>query len=363
MDSDERQDSIAVELADMAQDRPVAPATWFRPPVVRLEPLAANGAPPPDLLESGRSRQREEQLIWQTFDAQARRGQRAMHSGPGMLEGFLALADGPAERTGASLGGLAAGGPMAAPSKRRVPAERILAFAQRWGVLGLCEHHLPSGHPKPPAPDSAPPGISYCMPAGWWNRSWNEPPICSEPVWAWRRYATRMRAARNIAAQLHRGRPGRPEDWEELRSAALGPPGRGVGERVALAAELDRWLTVAGVRPVFMWTDREPRVSLEGAGLVGALVVQLMLAIARTGLAICTGCANAYVPRRRPRPDVANYCPECQKKGAALDAAGARYRQAKREARELKQGEGLPAGDIAKKLGREVAVIRRWLAR
>ena len=49
------------------------------------------------------------------------------------------------------------------------------------------------------------------------------------------------------------------------------------------------------------------------AGLFGALVVQLALAIAKTdGLTLRSACGMTYLPGRRPNPKRRRYCSPCR---------------------------------------------------
>ena len=99
-------------------------------------------------------------------------------------------------------------------------------------------------------------------------------------------------------------------------------------QRQVLAAVLNYWLSLAGVRPRLEWGMHIPQVQLGGDGLVGALAVQLFLACSQTGgLALCASCGTPFLPAgRRRRKDLNAYCSECGVKAALRDAA-ARYRQ------------------------------------
>ena len=64
------------------------------------------------------------------------------------------------------------------------------------------------------------------------------------------------------------------------------------------------------------------------AGLFGALVVQLALAIAKTdGLTLRSACGMTYLPGRRPNPKRRRYCSPCRAGGAPLRDAAADYRR------------------------------------
>ena len=83
------------------------------------------------------------------------------------------------------------------------------------------------------------------------------------------------------------------------------------------------------IRPVF----QDMRADFQGFGvsLFGALTAQLMSAAAGSGLAICSGCGNFFVPRRRrPAFGKRRYCPACGNHAALRDAA-ADYRRRRRD--------------------------------
>jgi hypothetical protein len=99
-------------------------------------------------------------------------------------------------------------------------------------------------------------------------------------------------------------------------------------QRGVLAAVLNYWLTLAGVRPRLEWGSASPQMQLGGDGLIGALAVELFFACAQTGgLALCASCGTPFLPAgRRRRRDLNAYCSECGLKAAMRDAS-ARYRQ------------------------------------
>jgi hypothetical protein len=102
-------------------------------------------------------------------------------------------------------------------------------------------------------------------------------------------------------------------------------------QRQVLAAVLNHWLKLAGVRPRLECGAGNPQMQLGGDGLIGALAVQLFLACLQTGgLALCASCDTPFVPAgRRRRKDLNAYCSECGLKAAMRDAS-ARYRKTKK---------------------------------
>ncbi len=70
-----------------------------------------------------------------------------------------------------------------------------------------------------------------------------------------------------------------------------------------------------------------------GISLLGALTVQFIAAVTGSGFAVCSGCGEVFVPKRRqPAFGKRRYCQECGR-GAALKAAKAAYRIREREKR------------------------------
>jgi hypothetical protein len=211
------------------------------------------------------------------------------------------------------------------------PDKRILGFARRWGVLGICRHGLPASHNPPPVPLPIPmpfAELPWCYPVGYWKGA------PSEPLDAWRTYSKKFGAILNIAAQIQEGRGGKPGDWDTLHSPALGVPLRpSAGKTVAvdrrmLGAVLNQMLRQARVGVTLSWNDGKPVLEYTGAGLMAALALQVTLAIARTdGLAVCTACGCPYVPTRRPRRGGRRYCPPCTRRGAPQRDAAADYRR------------------------------------
>lgn len=105
-------------------------------------------------------------------------------------------------------------------------------------------------------------------------------------------------------------------------------------------------------------------VHLGTAPTLGAIVVQLMLAIARSdSIYTCSGCGVPYVRSeshiRRPKPNQNNYCPECGVDQARLDAKR-RYRAKIAAARRLFAA-GTPVERIAEELDTETENVEKWI--
>jgi hypothetical protein len=143
--------------------RPLATGEWACPDVIEVE---------------------GDRLYWRNNLEGDGWGYYPITSGPGLLEGFIRLAD-------------------ASP-------EAVHTFARRWGVLGICHHGLPATHnPRPPELPSRSGTATWCYPlrqSGWY---W-------EPLDIWHDFARRARAVLNLAAAMGRETSTRREDWAAL---------------------------------------------------------------------------------------------------------------------------------------------------
>ncbi|HSW41276.1 MAG TPA: hypothetical protein VLM76_02075 [Patescibacteria group bacterium] len=250
--------------------------------------------------------------------------------------------------------------------------DEIARFASRWGPLGLCWHGLPRDHP---IEDGHDPDL---------RRGACFDPYDPEPAVFWRYWAARASNAAAVAAALEEGSVGPLRTWltlstgvpwvrhvEEVWSGAIGSPveaepdlnlveqtrleldpaflGFDLGEpggspasplpsrqvehiafaRSRLAGVLDSWLLLGAVRTTLRWDAERPEIAQRSTGLLGAIGVQLMLAIASRGLASCANCGRGFVPSRRPNLHRRTWCsrPECRK---ASHATAERDRRARR---------------------------------
>ncbi len=206
--------------------------------------------------------------------------------------------------------------------------EDILAFASRWGVLGICADGVPSSHEV------------RCQPLGiyegrlTWGAGW-------EPLSFWYRYAREARGILNAALRLRNHERVANEDWRDIAgplseadfefffgSLLRDPPEM---QQSSLLTYASHWFQLAGLRPRLYWDDgaRAPHTFLAGGDLeftgVGApagflfavLAVQLGAALTSPlGLYRCDECGYPYPPqRRRPQSGRGHYCPTCQGDG------------------------------------------------
>ena len=210
------------------------------------------------------------------------------------------------------------------------PAETVLAFARRYGVL-----------------DTQP--------------LW-EPGVYAEPLTKWQYWATRARAILAVAAALHQEEPVPEADWQLIaparaaywldlyqRNATHLPPEKRVqlSQRITLLEVLNDLLIDERVRPCFphLWDGELMLTNLTGwfdeggLSLSGYLAIQLGLACSRAeSIATCSGCQVPYLRRWHSPKGRRNYCEACGKRAAWRDSkrmqrATKRSRNASRKAR------------------------------
>jgi len=223
--------------------------------------------------------------------------------------------------------------------------DAVAKFADSYGVVLMCaEHGLPLSHSRTV-------GQQYeqyeCDVEG------GQRPFVR--IETYRELARRSRAILNLAtrlhnsaARLHNREETDPNDWAELgysekpisqrlpkswkpRKADLGErtqqamDKRTQQEREVLGEFIDTWLDQCAFRLQFEWYEgpkyEGPSLQCVASGLVGAVAVAVMLAVAQCdGLAICTSCKGAYAPSQKPKAGRNNYCPACRGSGRSRDA-------------------------------------------
>jgi hypothetical protein len=220
--------------------------------------------------------------------------------------------------------------------------ERILAYARRWGVLGICHHGLPCSHNQYPygLHDLFRPCLPMLVPQPAGGSVFR----LTEPLASWRAWSRKAQSLMNIGARLNQGKLAHAKDWRRLKEIHDSGLGTEEGEpfmrtmakaRAELGNELDGWISMGQVRPRISWRKDKARFSLDavssGPNLFGILALNIAISIAagegEKGLAVCSACSLSYIPTRRPDPNRSNYCSACGLK-AAQRAASRRYRQA-----------------------------------
>jgi hypothetical protein len=170
-----------------------------------------------------------------------------------------------------------------------------------------------------------------------------------EEVVEWRALAHHFKTLVTIAARVHSGSRVSPSEWAELGGASFVEvgPDRLILQlsqaesltpsfnepRSCISSLLTVWLRRSNIKLSFTWSTKveRPIIQLAPNSLVGALVLAVAFAVARTdGLAMCSECGTPFVPKRRPARGREAFCPSCGVK-AARRAAQRRYRERRRE--------------------------------
>jgi predicted RNA-binding Zn ribbon-like protein len=210
----------------------------------------------------------------------------------------------------------------------------VVAFAVKWGPLGICRHGALAGHPTLSKSESG-----LCTPAGY-------PAQLREPLARWHQWARYMRALVNVAAAVEVAESGRPEHWKALPDWKALPPvprpfqarfAKGDTEvaRHAVAAAATSLLAVAPLR--LRMVPEQGRYSMKlgpavhFSALFCALALEtVQLSLGRHGrrIIICAECGRPFpaVGRRR-------WCERqaCQRACRAEAARRYRKRKGKRE--------------------------------
>lgn len=180
------------------------------------------------------------------------------------------------------------------------PDSRILAFAKRWGNLGLCEHGRFIG-------------LCQCS-----DEAYDENgPI--ERLSDWRAWSDRFRALLTLTRQVESA--WNPETvqrafagwWRTEDADRLAHAGQRI-RRVEVAVALSRLLVGARVRREVVVTPGHHWAIVDGSRwLCGAIVLQLVQQCVGVGsMAVCGECGQAFEADRR----TAKWCSRCRRAGA-----------------------------------------------
>jgi hypothetical protein len=267
---------------------------------------------------------------------------------------------------------------------------KILTFAKRYGVLGLNSEGV--------------------MPERRWLSG-------NEPIVDWRSISSRIRSILRLAAMLDNGEPIIHESTlaklaaMPRRDLQLGVPipkfvigdpttsGDDVRfgemanyiEMIVMLSILDegrapnqKKMSLIGRHCLDMtvaaWLRRFPtkiategghgrmEVALEHGGLLSVISLQLLQAVCRRSIYICSECKTPFVRHggskmeRRPKTGMDRFCDQCGRR-AAVRRADARRREKVSKAKGLSAA-GLTVKEIASRLGvRKVTTVSGWIAK
>jgi hypothetical protein len=210
--------------------------------------------------------------------------------------------------------------------------QRILEYARKWGVLGICSHGIPYSHGVYPSSmlQPRPAGLEPCrLTAVLGRKHWY-----SDPIPSWRSLSKQLAAMQRLGAELNLDRPGDEGLWKSL-PLVRGKPWRSLSAgREFLALELNILLEIGQVRPVVDWDSGKESWQLSFnavsvCNLFGYLALSLVTSISGREIAFCSSCQKLYTPSKRPNSNRRSYCDKCGKRAAQRDASRA-YRTRRR---------------------------------
>ena len=205
-------------------------------------------------------------------------------------------------------------------------AAAVVAFAKRWGLLGLCEHGLPYGHVRFYEPMFSLSGrrLTFLDKYQGVDRR-----IClpgAESFQHWKELAVRFDSMRRVGLDLNRGEIGSDLDWE---LASADPDFSGWKDQVGYLPSIDearleyaalvrRLIQMSLLEPRFHGSDGVWNIDMDSyfvaySNLPAILTAQLMLRVSSAKAQIkCSECPRWFIPRRNQR----KYCDSCGKRAA-----------------------------------------------
>jgi len=226
----------------------------------------------------------------------------------------------------------------------------ILAFAEKYGVLGLCLHGLPMCHQR--VNEVVRPGERvYCSYGNTESSAFD----FTEPLDSWRRLSAGAAALLRLRFMETLTEPQRMQYWNDARwilthqdvlkqqGAGQHPKKQRVPHREQdpewITRVSNEWLRSGGVVPQLCWAKDEARYYFKmdldldfGSNLFAYLAVRLALSLAQMkGWVVCDSCLQPFEPAvDRVRPGKRNFCGACREKGKPEAFASRDYRHRKR---------------------------------
>jgi hypothetical protein len=245
------------------------------------------------------------------------------------------------------------------------PPDQILEFVRRWGPIDLINHvrryrHLPSLGEARKFAES----LLQCSIPGNLERD-------NETCAVYRAGSKHIQYTLDLAAEIYNTR-------DESRWLARFPYHcedctYGIWRaRQTVEDTVRDFLDLGSVSFSLEWKEDQWQIEVRFLDTLGAIAVKLMLAVARAdSLYMCYGCKKAYVRsaqvgsdgithRRRPRADQRNYCLDCGRKSALLDAKR-RNRKKHHDARRLYELDGKCIQEISTQLQTTEQRVQEWV--
>jgi predicted RNA-binding Zn-ribbon protein involved in translation (DUF1610 family) len=192
-------------------------------------------------------------------------------------------------------------------AEARDTAVAVVAFARRWGLLGLCEEHgLPYRHTHIVESVNDDGSASFQM------------MFCSsgdESVQHWKELAVCFDSLLRLGLDLNRGSLGSDLDWQlaaiEDFLQGMPPPSNIADARSMYKGLIWRMIEMSQLQPHFEWNNGAWTIDLDSissSNLPAILTLQLMLRVANAKVQIkCSTCPRWFIPRRNQR----KYCDKC----------------------------------------------------
>lgn len=213
--------------------------------------------------------------------------------------------------------------------------KRIHEFAQKYGVLGFCEHGLRGIYEKQLAarPLFTVSSCDYCkldvLRSKEELRGLIVPEQVSESLYAWRFFSEQAHAILHTATAVKRGVVPAPQYFKTLtewcrpinKQILLSFPNNLDGFKRLIELAIMSWLYPVEVRPSFVWSPERAHIRLEPqagdkSGFFAALGIMLMFMVSgSTGIAHCANCPNTIFlnSKKKQRISGNHYCDSCRR--------------------------------------------------
>jgi hypothetical protein len=212
--------------------------------------------------------------------------------------------------------------------------DRILKFAQRHGVLGLCEHGLPRHHRRP-SDHSKSPGfeIGQCVRCAF---KFSSDCAVIEPLESWRGLSASANALLRLMFEKLRPDAERRDDWkcalwlceqQDVR-CRHGKRFRAMWRKVVPDQGFDRewisrlaneWMRCSGIAPQLFAQGKAPTCRVapyedSGPNLFGHLAFRLALSLAaQKGYVVCAHCRDPFAPQtNKVSSERRIFCEKCR---------------------------------------------------
>jgi transposase-like protein len=132
--------------------------------------------------------------------------------------------------------------------------------------------------------------------------------------------------------------------------------------RAIIASEVTEWLKRFRVYLILLQKPDWQLGLHYGGYTIGAVALQLAMAVANSEVFTCAACSDLYFrgKRRKPNTGQQNFCESCVRQRKPQQQAEARYRESRREARRLAKAD-VPVREIANRLNKTTTAVRRLL--